>query len=101
MADSIRFTETNKTLTNANTEYSVTMTKPILGFTMQARTGVDVRFAFTADKVASPTAPYFTLKANTSFEWTNPDPAQNAPVVYLASGAAGTVVEFLEWGATS
>lgn len=101
MADSIILTETNQTLTDANTEYSVALTGETIGFTMQARTAVDVRFAFTTGKVATPTSPYFTMKAGTSYELRLPEACKTAVTLYLASGVAGTVVEILEWSASS
>lgn len=97
MTQSIILTETNQTLTNADTEYSVALTGETIGFTMQARTAVDVRFAFTTGKVATPSAPYFTLKANTAYEFRLPNQCRTAVTLYLASAVAGTVVEILEW----
>lgn len=101
MSDSIILTATNQTLTNADTEYSVALTGETIGFTMQARTAVDVRFAFVTGKVATPTAPYLTMKAGTSYELRLPQACRTAVTLYLASGVAGTVVEILEWSASS
>ena len=49
-------------LTADDTEYSVELDANY-GFEFKARAAVDVRFAFEADKVATPEEPYLTLPA--------------------------------------
>lgn len=87
---------TNKTLTNANTEYSHVLDAACKYFTIKCRTAFDVRFAFVTGKVAASTAPYMTLKSGESYS--TPENWENAAqTLYLASTTAGVVVEILEW----
>ena len=87
---------TNKTLTSANTEYSHALGANTRYWSMQCRTAFDVRYAFTTGKVATPTAPYMTMKSGGAYNC--PENWQNAAAtLYLASAQAGVVVEILEW----
>jgi hypothetical protein len=81
----------NVTLTNADTEYSQTLTDCKM-VEFQARTSVDIRFAFVTGKVATPTAPYMTLKAGQWYYYEG-----KPTTLYLASSTGGTVVEVLQW----
>ena len=81
----------NVTLTNADTEYSQALAS-CKGIEFQARTAVDIRFAFVTGKVATPTAPYMTLKSG---QWYYFDGSPTT--LYLASATAGTVVEIILW----
>lgn len=83
---------TNTTLTSADTEYS----QSIAGaryVEFQCRTSFAVRFAYEADKVATPTAPYMTLKAG-AYYWVPVD-ATSATTLFFASSEAGVIVEML------
>lgn len=81
----------NVTLTTANTEYSQAITG-MQKFTIQCRTNYDVRFAYVTGKVATPTAPYITIKAGSVF-WE--DDLSVDKTLYFASSQAGVVVEIL------
>lgn len=81
------------TLTLADTEYSAAIAKSA-GFEFRARTAAVVRFAFTTGKVAGPVEPYATLQAGEMFHL-EADVA--ACTLYLASSAAGTVVEIVTY----
>lgn len=81
----------NTTLTNADTEYSQALAS-CKGIEFQARTSVDIRFAFVTGKVATPTAPYMTLKAG---QWYYFDGSPTT--LFLASATAGTIVEIILW----
>ena len=81
----------NVTLTVADTQYSQALTA-CQGIEFQARTAVDIRFAFVTGKVATPTAPYMTLKAGQWYYFEG-SPAD----IFLASATAGTVVEIIMW----
>jgi len=81
----------NTTLTNADTEYSQALAA-CKGIEFQARTSADIRFAFVTGKVATPTAPYMTLKAG---QWYYFDGSPTT--LYLASSVAGTIVEIILW----
>lgn len=81
----------NTTLTLANTEYSQALAS-CQGIEFQARTSVDIRFAFVTGKVATPTAPYMTLKAGQWYYF------EGSPTtLYLASSTAGTIVGIILW----
>lgn len=89
-------TTQNLTLTDADTEYSVTVPDGTNYYTFQCRTSVVIRYAFETGKVATPTEPYMTLKADytyNSFE----DSTSGDEVLYFASGSAGVVVEIEFW----
>ena len=88
----------NLTLTNANAEYSATLPQGCLHFSFQCRTSYDVRFAFVTGKVAGPSAPYVTLKADKAFS--SPEKLSlkhDRNVIYFASSQAGVVVEIVPW----
>jgi hypothetical protein len=89
----------NLTLTEANTEYSLTLSENAVAFTMQARTAADVRFAFVSGKVAGSTAPYATLKAGAGFDNFPIDrriKPGTALTIYFATSTPGTVLELIE-----
>jgi len=52
----------NLTLTDADTEYSQVLSKGTKYFSLQCRTAFDMRVAFRTGFVATPTAPYATIK---------------------------------------
>ena len=84
----------NVTLTNANREYSQELPPNVRSLAIQPRTAVDVRVAFVTGKVATPTAPYLTLKSGQPLamhELQLPDGA----TVYVGTASAGTVVEIV------
>lgn len=87
----------NVTLTVANTEYSQAMPYYCRGFEFQCRTEHDIRFAFQTGYVATPTAPYMTLKAGDYYY--SPDISQDTAqsTLYFASATAGAVVEIVSW----
>jgi len=86
----------NLTLTNANTEYSQALSAHCRGFEFQCQSETSIRFAFVTGKVATPTAPYITLKAGDYFS-SPPIHSVGAMTIYFASATAGVVVEILEW----
>jgi hypothetical protein len=57
----------------------------------QCRTAFDIRFAFETGKVATPTAPYGTIKSGGSYDEDGLDMVDKT--LYLASSQAGVVVE--------
>jgi len=83
----------NVTLTSADTEYSQVLPDNTKRFTVQSRSSDDIRFAFVTGKVASPTAPYFTLKTGQNYYESNLD--LDSKTLYLASSSAGVIVEIL------
>jgi len=83
------------TLTNADTEYSQALPTGTKALEFWARESVDIRFAFTTGKVATPTEPYFTLKAGTTYYKESLN--LTGSTLYLASSVAGKHVEILAW----
>ncbi len=91
-------TPINLTLTDANFEYSAALPGGCQHFSFQCRTAFDIRFAFVTGKVATPTAPYLTLKSGGSFS--SPEKlslAAGFETIYFASAQAGVVVEIIPW----
>lgn len=86
----------NVTLTNANTEYSQALPSGCSHFEMQARSAAVIRFAFEAGRVATPTAPYVTIKADGSYSSYDLWGGQTM-TVYFASATAGAIVEIIAW----
>ena len=86
----------NVVLTSADTEYSQVLPIYTKKITIQARTSVVVRGAYEVGKVATPTAPYLTIKAGASY-WEDSLTLPTLTTIYLASSSAGTVVEIMCW----
>lgn len=83
-------TVVNLTLTNPDTEYSVSIPRGAREYSFQARTAQDIRFSWVTGKVATPTAPYATLKSGNSYTGSDINKGTN---LYFASSVGGTVVE--------
>ena len=84
----------NVTLTVANTEYSQELPPNARALAVQPRTAVDVRMAFVTGKVATPTAPYFTMKSGSALALQDLQLTDGA-TVYFGTATAGTVVEIV------
>ena len=84
----------NITTTNANTEYSQALPVGTKKLQIQNRGFNDTRYAYAAGKVATPTAPYLTLKSGDAYFEDNL--ALTGVTLYVAS-TAGSVVEVLAW----
>lgn len=88
----------NLTLTVADTQYSLTLPAGCQHFSFQCRTAADIRFAWVTGKVATPTAPWITLKSGSSFS--SPEKLSLKPdyeTIYFAGDAGGEVVELVAW----
>ena len=85
----------NISMTNANTEYSQSLPTGTKKFTLQCRGNYDIRFAFTSGKVATPTAPYATIKAGMNYYEDNLNLSNKT--IYVACGTAGQVAELIVW----
>jgi len=83
------------TLTNADTEYSQALPAGTKALEFWARESVDIRFAFTSGKVATPTEPYFTLRSGGVYYKENIN--LTGKTLYLASSTAGSHVEIIAW----
>ena len=83
----------NVTITNLDTEYSQALPASTKAFTMQCRTDYDVRFAYVTGKVATPTAPYMTLKSGQNYFEDRLN--LTSKTIYLACGTANQVMEIV------
>lgn len=86
----------NLTLTSANTEYTYAFPNGTKHIDLHARTNATIRFAFETGKVATPTAPYASMKPGET--WESPPLWGSATItLYAASPTAGTVLEIVSW----
>lgn len=86
----------NQTLILADTEYSVSIPDSVNKLSVQCRTSAAIRFAFTTGKVATPTEPYVTIKADSAVEIKiDRRGPLTSLTLYLASPSAGVVAEVL------
>jgi hypothetical protein len=84
----------NVTLTDADTEYSQALPTGCRAVAFRCRTAHAVRFAWETGKVATPTAPYQTLKAGGEY-WK--DHINADLTLYLAGDEDGLIVEIEAW----
>ena len=87
----------NVTLTSADTEYSQAMVANCRRFEFQCRTSADVRFSTTTGKVATPTAPWMTLKSGMTFDSGPINQGGSPSTLYFGSGSAGVIMEIISW----
>lgn len=88
----------NVTMTNADTEYSLDIPAGTIRFSIQTRDGTAFRMAFVTGKVATPTNPYLTIRADGAYN--SPDGIQltsAATTVYFGCGSAGKIIELITW----
>lgn len=90
-------TPLNQTCTVADTEYEIALPAGCQHFSIQCRTAFDVRFAFVTGKVATPTAPYLTLKSGQTYTSPEKMSLPTGKSLFVASSQAGVVVEVLPW----
>ena len=85
----------NVTMTNANTEYSQALPSNTKKFSIASQDGTAFRIAFVTGKVATPTAPYKTVQANTEYyeDMINP----SSLTLFFACGSSGKIVEIIAW----
>lgn len=86
----------NLTLTSADTQYSFAVPGSTRRLEFQIRTAASCRYAFEAGKVAAPTAPYMTLKAE-DYYYSGAIDTIIGFTLYLASATAAVVAEILIW----
>lgn len=87
----------NLTLTTADTEYYWTIPAGCRQFEWQCRTEAAVRHAFETGKVATPVAPYKTLKAGDYYYSGLLGTKSASRRLYFASATAGVVIEGEIW----
>ncbi len=79
----------------ADTQYSLALGQGVKAIRVQCRDATDVRIAFTAGKVTTPTDPYHTIKSGTVFEKNGM--FMNKTTLYVATGGTNKKVEVLVW----
>ncbi len=85
----------NVTMTLADTEYSQALPSNCKKFLIHTRDGTAFRLAFVTGKVATPTAPYFTVPSANSY---NEDLIQPSTLtLYFGCAEAGKVIEIIAW----
>lgn len=90
----------NETMTLADTEYDTTLPNNCQGFIIHTRDESSFRLAFETGRVATPTAPYFTVPTNKPFgvgDLSLYTYGGANLTLYYASSAAGKVIEIIYW----
>ena len=86
----------NVTMTNANAEYECDLPFDCKKFLIHTRDESEFRLAFVTGKVAAPTAPWFTVLANSSYGESGLALIEGKKL-YFASGSAGKIAEVITW----
>lgn len=86
----------NTTLTDADTEYPLTLPSNVVSFTVQARQFNEVKLAFVSGESGTT---YWTIKAGSSYPGSHSPGGEPATLIlYMQSAVAGTVVEVVATG---
>ncbi len=95
-SEPLEATTLNVTLTAADTEYNVQLPLGTKHFSIQNRSAVVTRFAFETGHVATPTAPYTSIKSGGAYN--SPEKFSGRQTVYLGTAdATSPVVEIIAW----
>jgi len=84
----------NVTMTLADTEYSQVLPANTKKFLIHTRDGTTFRIAFVTGKVATPTAPYFTIPGGNGY---SEDGIKATPTLYFGCGSAAKEIEIIAW----
>ncbi|NLX13659.1 MAG: hypothetical protein GXY44_08410 [Phycisphaerales bacterium] len=87
----------NISLASPNTEYSQALPDDCAGVEFWSRNGYPVRFAFETGKVATPTPPYLTLRANAFYESPGMINLSSSTLYFATAGSAGDIIEMIVW----
>lgn len=83
-------------ITTLNTEYSQALPADARVIKVKCRTAADIRIAFVAGKVATPTDPYWTVKSGTVETIEVPQSLTGgSTTLYVGAGAGSLVAEVL------
>lgn len=86
----------NVDITTLNTEYSQALPADARSIKVKCRTAADIRIAFVAGKVGTPTAPYWTVKSGTTeYIEIPPQLTGGSITLYVGAGAGSLVAEVL------
>jgi len=84
----------NTTMTIASTEYSQALTNCKKFIILMRENDTEFRIAFVTGKVATPTAPYFTVPEGSSYDEDN---INFTGTIYFACASAGKNIQIIAW----
>ncbi len=87
----------NISLPSPNTEYSQALPSDCAGIEFWSRAGYPVRFAFVTGKVAAPTEPYLTMKANAFYESPGMLDLSSTTIYFATAASVGDTIEMMVW----
>jgi hypothetical protein len=90
-------TVTNLTLTTANTGYSWTPAGSVIGFSIQARTAVDVKVGATQASVESGGSSFATIKSGSVMNSPQDFGSKGTAVLWFSAGSSSIVLEIVSW----
>ena len=83
------------TITTQDTEYSQVIPYAVKAIEIDTVDGTAVRTSFETGKVATPTPPYITVRANTTYRMI--DLYLNKPTLYVACASGTKVAQVRVW----
>jgi len=96
LSETLAPTILNTTMTLADNEYEVAIPTDTRYFTLYCLTAFEIRFAWVTGKVATPTAPYAVVPANSAYS--SPEKlATSLTPLYVACADAGKVACVVAW----
>lgn len=87
----------NISLSSPNTEYSQALPEDCAGIEFWSRAGYAIRWTLETGKVATPTEPYLTLKANGFYESPGMLDLSSKTIYFATAASAGDTVEMIVW----
>jgi len=87
----------NVSMTLADTEYSQVLPANCRGFEFQCRSAFAIRWQVVTGKVATPTAPWMTLKSGDAYSSPSIAQAASPSTLYFGCDDAAQIVELLAW----
>lgn len=85
----------NVTMTSANTEYEIALPAGTKRLQVATADGTAFRLAFETGKVATPTAPYFTVPTNLMLDLEVY--LDQGETLYVGCGSASKVAQVIAW----
>ena len=91
------FTVTNLTLTTANQGYAWTPDGNVKGFSIQARTAVDVKIGATEASVEGGGSSFVTIKSGSVMNSPQDFASKGTVSFWFSAGTDGIVLEIVSW----
>lgn len=95
MSEVLQISILNLTLTNVDTEYSQALPAGCKFFSIQAQDDQPFRWSNVTGKVATPTAPYATVKGDSFYNSPEKFTAKPDTTIYFGTDTAGQVIEII------